>query len=447
MADIDRMVSRLSKVRGQMIELHASESSDNGEMTVQVGRLKQARGPRYQEVTKEEEVFMKYREEKSEKELLDLTENGDFYDFNLDRGEIKEEYKVTLNDLLPLVFYQVNNGISSKATDADMSLSCFSIDELEAEHILTNKARTCVVHPGQENDTSAEKPHPDESTGPSLREDELVPPADLMSYVARLEKNTREIDSRVTLPIRKLQLPYENFSWLADKKPMKYKESVPFTKAERLVGIPYDPEIQAAISDNRLLDTRKYFSLKTKKEYLFDQYAPPRFSTPLQSTLKTEANAIEISDDYQGRLRVNLAEAKDKALDIRLHDKGSVLGALERLDRFFLDSFVNLSYQNKIIADHNAQLEARNDRLAVAGKKANAQIESLHDQSIKTKEQLLQRKAERDRLVVQDIEENRKDELGLELYKQKLNLDEAKSKEDILREILVQDYDSRKTRN
>jgi hypothetical protein len=440
MANIERMADRLNLVRGQMLELHANEQEGQMGVHVKVGRIKQEKWPKYEVLRKNDEDFMKYRHEKSEKGMNSQVDLEELYDHNLERNTIEEEYKVTFNDLLPLIFYQINNGVSSRMKEDEMSLSCFSMDELEIGHMLTAKARTKITHPGAENSPSLLDKNFDENQLPPIRDDEVIPQADLMSYIGRFEKNYREVDSRITIPKEYLQLPFENFAWISDRKPSIYREWVPLTKEEKLVGLKCDPKIQEILIENSLLDKRKFFHYKNNTEELFKNYISPKWSMPVAISAKGTAEGIEISEEYYTKLRSELAEGRDKCIDVKLHDKKSVMAALERLDKLFLEKNANLVFQNRMIYEHNQQIEDRNENLTIAGKKINAHISQLREQALKTKELLFQKKIQRDRLMIQDGEELRKDQLILLLNKEKLNLEDAKAREDLLRDSLVRTF-------
>jgi hypothetical protein len=438
MSDIGRMVSRLSAVRGQMLVMQGTtESATESPMQVRYGRVTDSRFPRYEVISKDEEVFMKFRADKTEKADTVHSEITEVFDFNLDRGAIDDEFKVTLNDLLPLTFYQVNNGVFSKTRDEEMSLSCFSLDEIEIAQVLTARARQAVTHPGAQGHASSMAKNLTDELETLDRDFDALPPADLVSYIGRVEKNYREIDSRVNFPKKDLQLPFENFAWRNVKKPSKYREHVPFDKGERLVGLKFDPEIEGAIHENQMTDTRRFFQTAAKREELLGKYMPPKFAVVSENKDRKQGEGIEIGDEYYSKIRVNLADAREKCTNVKLHDKKSVLGALERMDKLFLDMFVNMSYQNSLILEHNSEIETRNERLEAAGKKVSNHLEHLGVQAIRTKEQLFQKKIERDKLLVQGAEEARKDELLLKVHREKDNLEEAKSREELYRESLV----------
>ena len=444
MTAIGRMTDRLAILSQQMVVM-ADETDNDGYIRVEDGTLRPSAGQKLELIHREAGEFMKYEAEDEQSEVV-VGEKGEGYDYNMERQALDDEYKVTMNDLLPLIFWQVNNGISSQAFYHDLSLSCFSLDELNVDNILKREARLSIEHQVKEGDETKLKPSPQKHNDQD-HEDVDYFAADLMNYISRVQKNFRDVESGINKPKQKMNLPFETFPWINIDKGRRYTEILPFSKHERLAGWMANPEYQRMLHDNQLVDTRLYFKRHGRFEETHRVYQPPAFRRPVQSVIKDQAGGIEFADGMYSKIKSDLTAARDCCADVRLHDSRSVLEALNRFDKLFLETITNMEYQNKIVKQDNAEIDGRNDALLAFVKKNNVELARLEKARRQTRENLVQKKADRDKYMMQDTEDIRKNELQLALHRERLNLEEVKETEDLLRDDYVKACNSRNEKN
>jgi hypothetical protein len=225
----------------------------------------------------------------------------------LERDSFDGEYKMKFSDFLPLTFFSVNNRLESKALMHDLSLSNFSIEDVQIGDILGKRK-------AEEQECNEEEAV--DTTGLSL-----------MSQVCIVQRNFREISSNLLKKNAAIVKPLEQFSWFRNKKYLKYQEMNEMSLEERLAFEDDRMQFEQTIKKNQLADVAKYYS-----NYETPFYKRPVYLSGDEHADKPCFNTIPISEHYFTNMHLTLRDEQAPLLEKKRKDKRAFLHYLEKLD-------------------------------------------------------------------------------------------------------------------
>lgn len=131
--------------------------------------------------------------------------------------------------------------IDHKFGSQDISLSCFSIEDVDIQDILASRKGGYYGRNGQQQIYKAQsgpvkidlRNFKDDSGIGQLDE---ATRCDIMAYICKLERNYKEVQSDLFNPCQTIQVGIENFPWNTTKKTLtdKYNDRIPLERHEKI---------------------------------------------------------------------------------------------------------------------------------------------------------------------------------------------------------------------